>query len=70
MADDSTEEIRRKLDELGERREAQDAAEGTLADDTKAILACVEKNPDISTTEAAKRLKLHRTTLYRVYCGG
>lgn len=63
-----TEAIRAKLDALGERREEQDAAEDELATDTKEALALAEADPAISTTEAAKRLKLHRTTLYRVYC--
>jgi transcriptional regulator of acetoin/glycerol metabolism len=64
MATDSS-DIREELDALGERRKAHDEAGGDLTDDINAALG--RARGKVSMAEAARRLGLHRTTLYRVY---
>jgi transcriptional regulator of acetoin/glycerol metabolism len=65
MATDSAEEIRQKLKELGDKRTAHDADGDKLSVEVEAALR--EAYGHISVTEAAKLLKMHRTTVYRVY---
>lgn len=61
----SVAEIRRKLDALGKRRATLDEKDEKLADEVKELLKLAYGH--ISVSEAADRLKMHRTTVYRVY---
>lgn len=65
MATDSA-DVRQRLDELGERRAKLDADDAELQDEVRKALADAEAM-HISMAEAARRLKMHRTTIYRVY---
>lgn len=65
MATVSAEAIRKELDALGARREALNDDEGVLMDEVREVLSRAEGVVPI--TEAADRLKMHRTTIYRVY---
>lgn len=61
----SAEELRAKLDDLGRRRQQHEDEDAELAHEIReALSAC---DGVVSKTEAATRLKMHRTTLYRVY---
>lgn len=61
-------ELRARLDALGERRQRQEDADAELAEEIRIALAEVESTHGaVSKVEAAQRLKMHRTTLYRVY---
>lgn len=64
MATDSS-DIRDLLDTLGERRTQHDQDGDQLTKDINKALA--KARGKVSMTEAADRLHLHRTTLYRVY---
>lgn len=57
--------VRRKLRELGKRRSQAERTDAQLTRDIQKALA--EADGKISVSEQAKLLKLHRTTLYRVY---
>jgi DNA-binding phage protein len=61
----SPEQIRAELDALGQRREALDTEDEALMDEVREVLARAEGV--VPVTEAADRLKMHRTTIYRVY---
>lgn len=65
MATDSVDALRARLAELGERRAAQDAQDEELSREIK--LALRDARGKVSKTEAADLLRIHRTTLYRVY---
>lgn len=58
-------EIRARLKRLGARRERQMEHETALATEVEDALR--EAYGVISVAEAARILKLHRTTVYRVY---
>lgn len=62
-------DIREKLDAIGAIREKHDADETELMDAIRTLLPEVEAE-GISIAEAARRLHLHRTTIYRVYKTG
>lgn len=64
MTTDSS-DIRAKLDALGERRKAQKESDTKLAKDVEEALR--EAYGHVSVSEAARRLRIHRTTIYRVY---
>lgn len=73
MATDSShrppddEDIRDKLDRLGRERTELNERDMDLHDD---IAAAIEESRGVvPKAEAARRLGLHRTTLYRVYDG-
>jgi transcriptional regulator of acetoin/glycerol metabolism len=57
--------VQAELDALGERRKQHEEASEALTRDINSALA--RARGVISRAEAAKRLGLHRTTLYRVY---
>lgn len=61
--------LREKLRELGDRRQAHEDQDAELATEIRTALREVEEldDPHLSKTEAARLLKMHRTTLYRVY---
>jgi transcriptional regulator of acetoin/glycerol metabolism len=65
MTTDSAEAIRERLAELGERRAAHDAEDEELSREIKKALK--DARGKVSKTEAADLLRIHRTTLYRVY---
>jgi transcriptional regulator of acetoin/glycerol metabolism len=65
MATDSAAEIRRRLDALGKRRAAQAARDEELTEEVKQALR--DAYGVVTVEEAAERLKMHRTTVYRVY---
>lgn len=65
MATDSAEALRTRLSELGERRVAADREDAELAREIKSALR--DARGVVSKTEAADLLRIHRTTLYRVY---
>lgn len=64
MTTDSA-EIREKLRKLGERRTQQQSDRENLSTEVEEALR--EAYGHISVTEAAELLKIHRTTVYRVY---
>lgn len=72
MATDSShrppdEDIRDRLDRLGRERAELTERDMELHDD---IAAAIEESKGVvPKAEAARRLGLHRTTLYRVYDG-
>lgn len=57
--------VRAKLDALGERRQQLDADDEALMKEVEDALG--EAFGLIPVTEAADRLHMHRTTVYRVY---
>lgn len=59
------EDIRDKLDRLGRERAEVTERDIELHDDIARALR--EAKGQVSKTEAARRLGVHRTTLYRVY---
>lgn len=65
MATDSPEDIRTRLSNLGDRRVAHDQEDAELAREIKSALR--DARGVVSKTEAADLLRIHRTTLYRVY---
>lgn len=65
MATDSAEDIRARLAELGERRVAHDREDAELATEIRKALK--DSRGVVSKSEAADLLRIHRTTLYRVY---
>lgn len=67
VASPSPEDLRARLQALGERRTKLEDEDAELAEEIRQALAEVESTPDVSKVEAAKYLKMHRTTLYRVY---
>lgn len=66
MATDSEVDIRDRLDELGARRAAHDASDKELVKEIKKALNDAEA-AGVSISEIARRLNVHRTTIYRVY---
>lgn len=58
-------DILTELDALGTRREEHDEAGQKLAKDTEKALR--RAYGTVSVAEAARRLHIHRTTVYRVY---
>ncbi len=62
----SPEQLREDLRVLGERRARRDKEDKELTADINDTLALIER-AGISKSEAARRLGVHRTTLYRVY---
>jgi transcriptional regulator of acetoin/glycerol metabolism len=58
-------DIRARLAELGERRQQMEDQDAELAAEIREALAAAKGH--VSTTEAATLLKMHRTTIYRVY---
>lgn len=66
MATDSRPDIRDVLDELGQRRAQNDADDKEISKEIKAALKRVRREK-LPISEAADRLGIHRTTLYRVY---
>lgn len=68
MATDSADALRIRLDALGRERAELNEQEMQLSEDISAVLK--DAKGVIPKSEAARRLGLHRTTLYRVYgCG-
>lgn len=65
MATDYADELRAELDALGQERAQAEADEEALTERIKAAVGRAEGR--LPVTEVAERLKLHRTTLYRVY---
>jgi hypothetical protein len=65
MATDSADAIRAELDALGERREALNLSEEALMAEVENVVG--RAYGIIPVTECARRLKMHRTTVYRVY---
>lgn len=67
MATDSQPEtdIRVRLADLGERRQRMEDQDAELATEIREALA--DAKGHVTTTEAATLLKMHRTTIYRVY---
>lgn len=65
MASTDTSDIRERLAALGVRRQHQEDQDAELATEIRVALA--DADGQVSKTEAAKLLKMHRTTLYRVY---
>lgn len=65
MATATSTDLRRRLRALGMRRARQGEAEARLTEDIRHALA--EADGQISVSEQANLLRLHRTTLYRVY---
>jgi transcriptional regulator of acetoin/glycerol metabolism len=65
MATAGSTDVRRRLRALGVRRARQEEAEARLIEDIRNALA--DADGQISVSEQANLLKLHRTTLYRVY---
>lgn len=65
MATATSTDLRRRLRALGMRRARQGEAEARLTEDIRDALA--EADGQISVSEQANLLRLHRTTLYRVY---
>lgn len=61
----SADDIRRKLAELGDRRQQLDQDDEELMDQVRDALA--EAYGVVPVTEAATLLHMHRTTVYRVY---
>lgn len=61
----STDKIREELRELGQQRKSLDKKDEQLT--TKIKRALAKADGKLSVTEQAELLKLHRTTLYRVY---
>jgi DNA invertase Pin-like site-specific DNA recombinase len=59
------EDIRNKLDRLGKERAALNERDIELSDEIRETLAAAEGI--VPKAECARRLGLHRTTLYRVY---
>lgn len=60
--------LRAQLTELGQRRQRHEDEDAELAGEIRQALAAVEGSEGaVSKTEAARLLKMHRTTLYRVY---
>ena len=61
-------DIRDELDALGRRRDKLDSDEESLRQDTREVLrkAIGEKVP---VAEAARRVKLNRSTVYELYLG-
>jgi ActR/RegA family two-component response regulator len=57
--------IRKKLRDLGKRRKAQVKADEKLTKEIRQALE--EADGQLTVSEQAKLLSLHRTTLYRVY---
>lgn len=57
--------LRAALDELGERREKLNAEDEELMKDVTEVLG--HAYSVVPVTECATRLKMHRTTVYRVY---
>lgn len=66
MATDSR-DIREELRELGQERNRIVADELDLAPRIEDALARARESGEVSVSEAARLLGLHRTTLYRVY---
>lgn len=64
-SDSELSSLRRELDALGRRRERLDKRDEELAEEVKTVLGRAFGR--ISMSEAADRLKMHRTTVYRVY---
>jgi hypothetical protein len=61
-------DLRQRLTELGERRQKHEDEDAELAGEIREALGLVESSGgEVSKTEAARLLKMHRTTLYRVY---
>lgn len=58
-------DIRTELAALGERREAQDASDAQLAKEVERTLR--RAYGKVPVAEAARLLRMHRTTVYRVY---
>lgn len=58
-------DFRAELDALGQRRAQKESEDAELTRDIRRVLR--ESEGSISRTEAASRLGIHRTTLYRVY---
>lgn len=58
-------DIRADLKELGKRRKALDKDTLKLSNDVERALKRAQG--EVSVTEAAKLLGMHRTTVYRVY---
>lgn len=59
-------QVRRWLDQLGDRRKKEDQQGEKTAEDIRKALAAA-KVAGVPMTEAAERLDLNRTTLYQVY---
>lgn len=65
MATDSVDALRAELDALGERRQVHDDEDKELAREIRTVVERADGR--LSKAEIATRLRLHRTTLYRVY---
>lgn len=64
----SADDLRAELQALGQRRQQHEDEDAELAEEIRQALAKVEQtNGAVSKVEAARLLKMHRTTLYRVY---
>lgn len=62
----SPDKLREDLRLLGEQRERDELGRATLTREINKKLALIER-AGISKSEAARLLRVHRTTLYRVY---
>jgi DNA-binding phage protein len=61
----SPDDIRHELDALGKKRDQLDGDEQELMEEVREVLA--RAKGVVPITEAADRLHMHRTTIYRVY---
>lgn len=59
-------DIRERLSAIGEIRSQQDTEEQELMDAIRELVP-LAKEAGVSVTELARRLNIHRTTIYRVY---
>lgn len=58
-------DIRKRLDALGRRRTRLDVQDRELMEETRQALA--DADGLVPVAESARRLRIHRTTVYRVY---
>lgn len=61
-------DIREELDELGRRRDKLDSDEESLRKDTRKALRKA-RGESVPIAEAARRVKLNRSTVYELYLG-
>lgn len=65
---DSAADLEARLTQLGERRQRLEDEDADLATEIRnALTEVANSGGAVSKTKAARLLKMHRTTLYRVY---